>query len=49
MERHTTTELEHAQTETRVIHIKPEAKKVNFTEETIDNEEMNKKKSNRNL
>lgn len=48
MERHTTTELEHVQTDTRVIHLKPEEKKVNFTDDTIDNEEMNKKKSNSN-
>jgi len=29
-----------------VLHLKPERRGVTFSEDTIDNEEMNKKKSN---
>lgn len=32
--------------DTMILHLKPVAKSVQFTEDTVDNEEMNKKSSN---
>ena len=43
------TETETEIFETRILHLRPPERRVQFTDDTVDNEELNKKRSNSNI
>ena len=49
MERNVVTLLETETTQNPILHLHPDQKKVKFASDTVDNEEMQKKKSNSNI